>query len=324
MHVDVEYFVARKREVSDSRLFDGFTQGNLTHVRISVGVPSGLKPQPELFVVRQKRRRALVIQNPRRARDVPFEQRALKTAGVRRHERAHPGQRRVLTLGDPFGLRVAIQRVEKRASMHTQADSGSAIAGLPRRTIRGKSRTICAVVDPMGWLALLFIVVPVVELALLIRLGGFLGLFPTLALIMLTGIIGARLARQQGLSVLQRFQAETQAGRLPGDAIMDGAIILFSGALLLTPGILTDIAGFIGLIPPAREAIKRALRASMKRAVENGSVRMQTFVVSGGPPRYEAPHVPHGRPTDPRIHGRGGPVIDITADEPAKKEEKTD
>ena len=161
----------------------------------------------------------------------------------------------------------------------------------------------------MGWLALLFIVVPVVELGLLIRLGGFLGLLPTLGLIMATGIIGASLAKQQGLSVFRRFQAETQAGRLPGDALLDGAIILFAGALLLTPGILTDIVGFLGLIPPARTALKRMLRASMARAVERGQVNVQTFVVGQPPPGFypgaaRSPHAPHA----------GGPIIDVTPD----------
>jgi len=181
----------------------------------------------------------------------------------------------------------------------------------------------------VGWIALLFIVVPVIELGLLIRLGGFIGLLPTLALIVFTGVVGARLAQQQGLSVLQRFQAETQAGRIPGDAMFDGAIILFSGALLLTPGILTDVVGFMGLIPMARAALKRALRASMAKAVSNGQVRMHTFVVGDMPSVHQnGPHLrtqpgasPDAHPFHHPAQGRppvyrGGPIIDITPDEP--------
>ena len=172
----------------------------------------------------------------------------------------------------------------------------------------------------MGWLMLLFIVVPILELALLIEVGGVIGLFPTLGLIFLTGVVGASLAKQQGLSVLQRFQAETQAGRLPGDAIFDGAIILFSGALLLTPGILTDVVGFLGLLPPARAALKRALRASLKNAVNRGNVRVTTFVVGPNGPRagFDETY----RPIDParRPHvGGGGPVIDVTPDAEAPR-----
>ena len=169
----------------------------------------------------------------------------------------------------------------------------------------------------MGWLALLFIVVPVIELALLIELGGILGLLPTVALIIFTGVVGAGLAKQQGLNVLMRFQEATRAGKLPGDAIVDGAIILFSGALLLTPGILTDFVGFIGLIPPARAALKRAIRASLKRAVERGDVRMNTFVVGTPPPGFR-PEEPFGGAHHHHTAGPGrvadpaGPVIDVT------------
>ena len=180
----------------------------------------------------------------------------------------------------------------------------------------------------MGWLLILFIVVPVVELSLLIRLGGAIGLFPTLALIITTGIIGARLAKQQGLSVLHRFQTETQAGRMPGDALIDGAIIVFSGALLLTPGILTDIVGFLGLIPAARSAVKRAIRDSMAKAVARGDVRVETYVVGGRGPGHDAHRPPPGfghpmhNAQRPRFD-RGGPIIDVTP-EAGEDDPKTD
>lgn len=111
---------------------------------------------------------------------------------------------------------------------------------------------------------LLFVVTPFVEMVLLIRLGQWVGFWPTLAIILLTGAIGGVMARSQGLATWQRFQASLSAGRLPTDEIVDGVIILISAALLLTPGVLTDLAGFIGLLPFSRAGIRRliAKRAS--------------------------------------------------------------
>jgi len=126
----------------------------------------------------------------------------------------------------------------------------------------------------MGRLLLLFLVLPVVELALLLRVGARLGLVPTLLLIVITGVVGAALARRQGLAVIGRLQADLQAQRLPAQPILDGVAILVAAALLVTPGILTDIVGFALLTPALREAAKAALLRRFERAVREGRVKM--------------------------------------------------
>ncbi len=117
---------------------------------------------------------------------------------------------------------------------------------------------------------LLFIIIPAVELVLLIEVGKRIGTMPTLGLIVATGVIGATLARHQGLAVMSRLRGEVGAGRLPTDALIDGALILVAGALLVTPGVLTDAVGFLLLIPLTRMALKRHLRTRFQRAVKEG------------------------------------------------------
>jgi len=122
-------------------------------------------------------------------------------------------------------------------------------------------------------LLLLFTVVPLVELGLLIQLGKVIGLAPTIAIVLLTGVVGAALARWQGMATLRRVQTEMAEGRVPGEALVDGLLILVAGAVLLTPGLLTDAFGFMLLIPPSRAAVRRALVAAFRGRVQsNGPV----------------------------------------------------
>ena len=123
-------------------------------------------------------------------------------------------------------------------------------------------------------LALLFVVVPVVELMLLIRLGQVIGLWPTLGVVVFTGIAGAALARAEGMRTVIAFQRELAQGRLPGQAMMDGASVLLGGAFLLTPGILTDLLGLALLLPPSRRWIQRRIRKRIERSVLNGGIRV--------------------------------------------------
>lgn len=132
----------------------------------------------------------------------------------------------------------------------------------------------------MGRLLLLFIVIPAIELALLIEIGSRIGTLTTLAVIVITGVVGAFLARRQGMGVLKRMQTEVAAGGLPAGSIIDGVIILVAGALLMTPGFLTDIFGFLCLIPGTRNVMKRALRRRVERAVKKGHVNV--YVASPG------------------------------------------
>ena len=123
-------------------------------------------------------------------------------------------------------------------------------------------------------LLMLFILVPFVELALLIELGRHIGTLATLALIVITGVVGAFLARRQGLGVLGHMRAEITNGRLPAASIVDGVIILLAGAVLITPGVLTDALGFFCLVPASRRIIKRALWRRLERAIRQGRVRV--------------------------------------------------
>lgn len=130
-------------------------------------------------------------------------------------------------------------------------------------------------------LALLFIAVPLLELFILIRLGGAIGLMPTLALCVLTGVAGAWLARREGLRALWSFQERLARGGVPGRALMDGMCILIGGAVLLTPGLLTDLLGFALLLPPGRRWIQARMKRRIERQVAEGSIRVTTL---GGHP----------------------------------------
>jgi UPF0716 protein FxsA len=120
----------------------------------------------------------------------------------------------------------------------------------------------------MGRLLLLFILLPAAELALLIEFGSRFGTLHTLILIVLTGIVGASLARSQGLGVMGEIQQEVAAGRLPTNSLVDGVIILVAAALLVTPGILTDAFGFLCLLPAFRNIVKRFLGKRLENAVQ--------------------------------------------------------
>jgi UPF0716 protein FxsA len=130
-------------------------------------------------------------------------------------------------------------------------------------------------------LAVLFVLVPIVELLLLIRIGDWIGLWPTLALVVVTGVTGAALARAEGMRVLFAFQRELAQGRLPGRALQDAIAVLIGGAFLLTPGILTDLTGFALLFPPTRRWIQARVRASLERRIRAGTVHF-TVVGQGG------------------------------------------
>ncbi|MEM7310354.1 MAG: FxsA family protein [Planctomycetota bacterium] len=126
----------------------------------------------------------------------------------------------------------------------------------------------------MARLLALFLLVPIVELVLLIQLGKHVGLGATLGLIVATGFAGAWLTRRQGLGTLARIQAELGAGSVPTDALIDGLLILLAGAVLLTPGLLTDAAGFLLLVPATRRRVRDAARGRLGRAVREGRVHV--------------------------------------------------
>lgn len=116
-----------------------------------------------------------------------------------------------------------------------------------------------------GRLLILFLIVPAAELLLLIYLGKIMGFWPTAVLILSTGVLGAWLARREGFRVLGQIQAEMGQGRMPARQLFEGLMVLVAGAFLLTPGLLTDLTGFLLLIPPVREAIVVRIAAYLSR-----------------------------------------------------------
>jgi UPF0716 protein FxsA len=133
----------------------------------------------------------------------------------------------------------------------------------------------------LGRLALLFVVVPLIELVLLIQLGQVVGLWPTLGLVVTTGLLGAAMARAEGLRVFYRFQAELASGKLPGQALLDGIAVLVGGAFLLTPGVLTDLVGFSLLFPVSRRWIQKGIRRRLEGGLARGTIRVVTMGQGG-------------------------------------------
>ena len=126
----------------------------------------------------------------------------------------------------------------------------------------------------LGRLIILFITIPLVELYLLAVVGRSVGVLPTIMLVILTGAWGAYLAKSQGYSILARIQAETAAGRVPTAELIDGLLVLIGGIVLLTPGLLTDLAGFCLMIPGFRAIIRE--RVKKKFAAQVGHFQMST------------------------------------------------
>lgn len=135
----------------------------------------------------------------------------------------------------------------------------------------------------LGRLLLLFVTVPLVELYLLYRLARVTSFGMTVAIVILTGVVGSVLVRWQGLTTLRRIQEDLQAGRMPGDRILSGLLILLGGAFLLTPGILTDAVGFLLMVPGNRRLLIRHLKASFQESLESGEGGQVFFFRTGGP-----------------------------------------
>jgi UPF0716 protein FxsA len=126
-------------------------------------------------------------------------------------------------------------------------------------------------------LFLAFTLIPVAEIYLIIKLGGFLGAFNTVAIILLTGFLGAALARQQGLQTMLRVRQSLAEGIMPKEELVDALLIFVAGAVLLTPGFLTDITGLLLLFPPTRFQLKVFLRKKFDQWLAQGHVIQQRF-----------------------------------------------
>jgi len=120
-------------------------------------------------------------------------------------------------------------------------------------------------------LLLLFTIVPFVELIVLIEVGKQIGTFATIVIIILTGILGASLARMQGFLILNRIREEMNVGKMPTDSLIDGLLILIGAIVLLTPGFITDIIGFILLIPFSRAVLREPIRHYFRNKISNST-----------------------------------------------------
>ena len=123
-------------------------------------------------------------------------------------------------------------------------------------------------------LLILFIAVPLIELALLLEVSKALGLWGTLALVVFTGVLGAALARMEGFKLLFDIRNDMNMGRMPTPRLVDGMLILIAGILLITPGLLTDSVGFLLLIPVFRDYLKRVVGDVIRRKINKGVIEV--------------------------------------------------
>jgi len=152
----------------------------------------------------------------------------------------------------------------------------------------------------------LFVVTPFAELAILIKLGEIFGFAPTFSLVIFTGALGAWLAHSQGLKVLREFNETMERAEMPTDPLIEGLLVIVGGALLLTPGLLTDILGFSLVIPFSRKWIKGFIKARIQS-------KINISVSAGGPAGFYYTSSGHGPyKTGDSKHDRGdNDVIDI-------------
>jgi UPF0716 protein FxsA len=121
-------------------------------------------------------------------------------------------------------------------------------------------------------LFLAFTLIPVIELYLLIKIGSVMGAASTILLVILTGAAGAWLARMQGLQTMMQVQNKMQAGEMPAEELIDAVIIFAAGVVLLTPGLITDVAGLLLLFPPSRLVFKQWLRRRIETMVDSRTI----------------------------------------------------
>lgn len=182
----------------------------------------------------------------------------------------------------------------------------------------------------MGKLLLLFTVVPLVELYLLLYLGSFIGFWPTVAIVLVTGVLGAMLAKREGLRVFRRWSDALREGRMPEEGVLGGVLVLVGGVLLVTPGVLTDVTGLLLLFPPTRRFVAERLRRYAERRIAGGQLHVVSYgmggfeAVGGGPfggMRARAPGTSSAprAPRNPSVIDVEGEVVDVTPGDAAPK-----
>jgi UPF0716 protein FxsA len=145
---------------------------------------------------------------------------------------------------------------------------------------------------PLLGLLALFIVLPLAELYVILKVGDAIGAIPTILLLAADSVLGSILLRTQGRSVWRRFNAALSEGRMPHRELIDGVLVIFGGAFLITPGFITDVVGLILLIPPTRTLVRRVVvrRLGRRVAVEATTRgRPEPFDVEGTATEYEVP-----------------------------------
>ncbi len=140
---------------------------------------------------------------------------------------------------------------------------------------------------PLWALVLIFLLVPVAELYVIYLVGDAIGVWQTLLLLAADSVLGSLLLRSQGRSVWRRFNDALAAGRMPHRAVLDGVLVIFGGAFLITPGFLTDVLGLALLIPPTRGVVRRAVARRLGRRVAVGGTARGD--VDGTATEYHAP-----------------------------------
>jgi UPF0716 protein FxsA len=142
---------------------------------------------------------------------------------------------------------------------------------------------------PLLALLALFIVVPLAELYVILKVGDAIGVLPTIALLAADSVLGSMLLRAQGRAVWRRFNETLAGGGMPHREVMDGVLVIFGGAFLITPGFLTDVVGLILLLPPTRALVRRLLVRRLGRRVTVGAVPGQPYDVEGTATEHDTP-----------------------------------
>ena len=138
---------------------------------------------------------------------------------------------------------------------------------------------------PLLALLALFIVVPLAELYVILKVGDAIGALWTIALLAADSVLGSLLLRAQGRAVWRRFNETMASGRVPHREVIDGVLVIFGGAFLVTPGFLTDIVGLILLIPPTRAVVRRLLARRLGRRIDT----REPYNVEGTATEYDSP-----------------------------------
>jgi UPF0716 protein FxsA len=126
----------------------------------------------------------------------------------------------------------------------------------------------------MRYILLLLILIPAADIGLLLFSGKTIGVLPTITCIILTGVIGAYLTKKEGLETIRKAQEQLGYGRIPGDAVLDGICILIGGTLLITPGFVTDVFGFLMIFPFTRKPFKWGMKKLFRKWMNRGNIKI--------------------------------------------------